>query len=103
MNAEPVILQHRRRNLLRRSDQAGRIAGGAGGARDPHPQPLVMDVAACGVAEQAFGGMVGRLRRSAGLALDIRQQGVGLVPRRAFGFRHDRPQRHVEAGAAPEG
>ena len=85
MNAEPVIFQHRRRDLFRRSDQARRIAGRAGGARDPHPQPLVMDVAARGVAEQAFGGMVGRLRRGAGLALDIRQQGVGLVPGRTLG------------------
>src|SRR6185436_7152810 len=41
MNAEPVILQHRCRDLLRSSDQARRIAGGAGGARDSHPQPLV--------------------------------------------------------------
>ena len=73
MNAEPVILQHRRRDLFRRADQARRIARRTGGARDPHPQPLVMHVAARGVAEQAFGGMVGRLRRGAGLAFDIGQ------------------------------
>ena len=62
-----------------------------------------MHIATGGVAEQAFGGMVGRLRRGAGLSLDIRQKRVAPCPTPRLGFRHDRPQRHVEADAAPEG
>ena len=102
MDAEPVIFQYRGGDLFRRSDQARGIAGRAGGTRDPHPQPFVMDIAARGIAEQPFAGMVGRFRRLAGLAFDIGQQAVRLVPGRALGFRHDRAQRHVEIGAAPE-
>ena len=102
MDAEPVIFQHRGRDLFRRSDQARGIARRAGRTRDPHPQPFVMHIAARGVAEQAFGGMIGRLRRSPGLALDISQQLVRLVPGCTLGVCDDRAQRHVEADPAAE-
>ena len=102
MDAEPVVFQHRGGDLFRRSHQAGGVARCAGGARDPHPQPFVMDIAARGIAEQPLAGMVARFRRFAGLAFDVGQQGVRLVPGRAFGFRHDRAQRHVEVGASAE-
>src|SRR5258708_3150799 len=71
MDAELVISEHRGRNLFRRSDQTRRIAGGAGGARYSHPQPFVMDIAARGEGEQAFAGMIARLRRGAGFAFDV--------------------------------
>ena len=54
-----------------------------------------MDVAAGGVAEQAFGGMVGRLRRGAGLALDIKD---GEIDRAAEVSLH---VQHVAAFADP--
>ena len=103
-DAEVVVFAQRLGHLLRRADQAGGVAAGAGQQRGARPQALVQAFAFRRGGQQAFRALVHRIARTeAGLrpALDdALLDGFGASPGFVFRGGEDRAQRQADADGA---